>query len=254
MSTRSGKHKVKPDSSPSKEKAKAEDADGNGAAASDGACCDMQRESSGDAKEHGSETKSEVDKQIKELSGQYQKLCEKMFSLYHQRPRVLMSADHEFSHPNNKKVTLSELFGDRDELMVVHNMGKNCSYCSLWADGYSGITDQIESRCGFAVINMDTPADNKFRIAQRKWTFPLLSDVSGQFTKECGFESVQKADIGTCPLKCGISTFSKEENKIYQVAYSTEYGPFDTFSPIWHMFRLLPKGVGTWEPMTNKNK
>jgi len=244
MSTRSAKHKIKLDESPSK-KTKGD---------ADGACCDMQMECS-DSKECGEKSeKSEVDKQIKELFGQYQKLGEKIFKLYHERPRVLMSADHEFVRPDNTKVSLPELFGDRDELLVVHNMGKNCSYCTLWADGFSGVTDQILTRCGFAVINMDTPADNKKRIAQRKWPFQFLSDVSGLFSRECGFESAQTADIGKCPLTCGISTFLKEGQKIYQVTYTKEYGPFDTFNPVWHMFRLLPKGVNNWEPITNVNK
>jgi len=198
--------------------------------------------------------KSEIDKKIKDLFGQYMKLGETIAELYHQRPRVLMSANHKFVQPDNTTVTLSELFGDRDELLVVHNMGKNCSYCTLWADGFTGLTDQILTRCGFAVINMDTPDDNKMRMAQRKWTFPFLSDVSGLFTRECGFESAQTADIGKCPLKCGISTFLKEDKKIYQVTYSTEYGPFDNYSPIWHMIRLLPRGVNKWEPITNVNK
>ena len=33
------------------------------------------------------------------------------------------------------KTNLLELFGDHDQLLVIHNMGQACRYCTLWADG-----------------------------------------------------------------------------------------------------------------------
>ena len=38
----------------------------------------------------------------------------------------------------NGSVRLREAFGDREELLVVHNMGSSCNYCTLWADGFNG--------------------------------------------------------------------------------------------------------------------
>ena len=35
-------------------------------------------------------------------------------------------------------VRLSELFGEHDDLVIIHNMGASCRYCTLWADGFSG--------------------------------------------------------------------------------------------------------------------
>ena len=34
---------------------------------------------------------------------------------------------------------LSDLFGDADDLILIHNMGKGCPYCTLWADGFNGV-------------------------------------------------------------------------------------------------------------------
>jgi predicted dithiol-disulfide oxidoreductase (DUF899 family) len=38
-------------------------------------------------------------------------------------------ADYEFSTPAGK-VRLSELFGDKQYLFVIHNMGAGCRYCT----------------------------------------------------------------------------------------------------------------------------
>ena len=35
-------------------------------------------------------------------------------------------------------VRLSQLFGDKASLFVIHNMGASCPYCTLWADGFNG--------------------------------------------------------------------------------------------------------------------
>lgn len=43
-------------------------------------------------------------------------------------------ADHVFGTLNGSTM-LSALFGERDELIVIHNMGSKCAYCTLWADG-----------------------------------------------------------------------------------------------------------------------
>ena len=46
--------------------------------------------------------------------------------------------DYEFTNTEGK-VRLSELFGQHEDLILIHNMGVSCSYCTLWADGYNGI-------------------------------------------------------------------------------------------------------------------
>ncbi|MGI9388028.1 MAG: DUF899 family protein, partial [Methyloligellaceae bacterium] len=41
--------------------------------------------------------------------------------------------DYVFSKVDGT-VRLSELFGNKDDLFVIHNMGASCPYCTLWAD------------------------------------------------------------------------------------------------------------------------
>ncbi len=48
-------------------------------------------------------------------------------------------------------VRLSQLFGDKASLFVIHNMGASCPYCTLWADGFNGLLPHIENHAAFAV-------------------------------------------------------------------------------------------------------
>src|SRR5437867_12015991 len=52
---------------------------------------------------------------------------------------------------------LSRLFGAKRDLVVIHNMGAGCPYCTLWADGYSGLYDHIASRAAFVIASPDPP-------------------------------------------------------------------------------------------------
>ena len=47
----------------------------------------------------------------------------------------------------NGPVTLLDLFGQQDTLLVIHNMGQGCRYCTLWADGLNGSTSSVWT-CG----------------------------------------------------------------------------------------------------------
>src|SRR5215831_3379847 len=46
--------------------------------------------------------------------------------------------DYTFRRAGGGSVRLSELFGDKTDLFVIHNMGQSCPYCTLWADGFNG--------------------------------------------------------------------------------------------------------------------
>ena len=40
---------------------------------------------------------------------------------------------------------LSDLFGEHERLLMIHNMGQGCRYCTLWADGINGILPHLET-------------------------------------------------------------------------------------------------------------
>ena len=54
--------------------------------------------------------------------------------------------DYVFKNFDGSEVRLSQLFGDKPDLLVVHNMGRGCRYCTLWADGLNGLVKHLEDR------------------------------------------------------------------------------------------------------------
>ena len=69
--------------------------------------------------------------------------------------------DYTFRRAGGGSVRLSELFGDKTDLFVIHNMGQSCSYCTLWADGFNGAYAHLSNRAAFVVSSPDTPENQR---------------------------------------------------------------------------------------------
>jgi predicted dithiol-disulfide oxidoreductase (DUF899 family) len=136
---------------------------------------------------------------------------------------------------------LSSFFGDKNELVVVHNMGRDCDYCSLWADGLSGFTKHILTRAGFVLVSADPAAKVEETKAMRGWTFPVAGNGGSGFEKDMGF-----AGENGSPWP-GLSVFTKEGDQIYRNGYSM-LGPGDDYCAIWSIWDLFPTGANGWEP------
>ena len=151
-------------------------------------------------------------------------------------------SDYTFKDPDGKQVKLSSLFGKKDDLIIIHNMGKSCSFCTLWADGFTGFTKHLENRAGFALVSHDRPALLKEFAASRDWNYNYLSNDGGDFTKDMGFQS-EKGDSWP-----GMSTFRRDKNGKIKRVSSAFFGPGDDFCSIWHMFDMLGNGADGWAP------
>jgi len=163
--------------------------------------------------------------------------------LHQSRPAEVVK-DYEFKNLV-RTVKLSELFGQNEELIVIHNMGKHCSYCTLWADGFNGYYQQIPRRASFVVVNNDSP-DEQYQFAtSRKWTFPMYSSRDTGFFGDMGFSETKEGKLFYWP---GVSIFRKTKDGKIERTTRAGFGPGDLFSSIWHLFELLPKGVDTWKP------
>lgn len=92
--------------------------------------------------------------------------------------------NYEFMSSTDQKVTLLELFGDKDELMIIHNMGKSCSYCTTWADGFNGVYHHLSGKAAFVVSSPDLPHVQEEFAASRQWKFPMISVKESSFTEE----------------------------------------------------------------------
>ena len=139
-------------------------------------------------------------------------------------------------------VRLSELFGDKKELIVIQNMGRSCPYCTTWADGFNGMILHLEDRAAFVVCSPDATELQQAFSGTRGWKFRMVSSQNTSFKKALGFEQKNGK-----PLP-GVSTFEKDnKGRIWHVA-SAGFGPGDDYCSLWSILDLLPKGAGKWAP------
>jgi predicted dithiol-disulfide oxidoreductase (DUF899 family) len=138
-------------------------------------------------------------------------------------------------------VRLSALFGGRPDLIVIHNMGKSCPACTMWADGFNGLYPHLADRAGFVVTSPDAPAVQRAFADGRFWRFPMASHAGTSFAADLGY----RADDGG--WRPGLSVFRRDGARLLRVA-DTSLHPHDDFCAAWHMFDMLPGGVGGWRP------
>jgi predicted dithiol-disulfide oxidoreductase (DUF899 family) len=150
-------------------------------------------------------------------------------------------ADYQLKTPEGNEVSLFSLFGGKDELMVIHNMGRGCRYCTLWADGFNGFVSHFENRVPFVIVTPDKSEIVKAFSESRGWKFKILSAHGTSFIGDMGFEKNGKPQPG-------VSTFLRKPDGSVLRTASDFFGPGDDYCSVWHLFDLLPKGVNGWEP------
>jgi predicted dithiol-disulfide oxidoreductase (DUF899 family) len=182
----------------------------------------------------------EIYSQIESLQSDIAKKRKEILALRQQaEPEPI--ADYKLLGPSGKEVLLSSLFDDRGELLVIHNMGKACKYCTLWADELNGVTKPLADRVPFVLISPDAPEVQQEFALSRGWAFPMLSASQSTFTTDLGF---YKEGEGYWP---GVSALIMKDGKIYRASYD-HFGPGDTYSSVWHFFDLLPARINGWQP------
>jgi len=148
--------------------------------------------------------------------------------------------DYALERAGGGKVKLSDLFGDKNNLIVIHSMGAGCSYCTMWADGFNGVYDHLANKAAFVVASPDPPQAQKKFADGRGWRFPIVSTKGTSFAKDLGYEE------GGGPTP-GLSIFTRQNGKIMRVA-DEPFSPGDDFCIVWQVFDLLPGGAGGWGP------
>jgi predicted dithiol-disulfide oxidoreductase (DUF899 family) len=181
----------------------------------------------------------QTSKQINEFRAQIAELRGKMQALQGDiAPQEV--EDYTFKTLNGD-VKLSELFGDKDHLFVVHNMGAGCTYCTLWADGFNGILGHLENRAAFVVASPQTPEQQETFKASRGWNFRMVSQQGTSFAGDMGYGAGDAVEPG-------VSVFKREGDKILRVS-DAHFGPGDDFCAMWHFIDLIPQGAAAgWQP------
>jgi predicted dithiol-disulfide oxidoreductase (DUF899 family) len=145
------------------------------------------------------------------------------------------------------ETVLSELFGDKPELFVIHNMGKGCSACTLWADGFNGVLPHLENRAAFVVSSPDDPETQQALKAARGWRFRMVSHQGSSFAADMGY----RGESGR--WQPGVSVFRKTEQEIVRLS-DTGFHENDDFCTPWRLFDMLPEGANGWRPKFDYSK
>jgi len=178
---------------------------------------------------------SKLEKKLQKLEEDIRGSRNKMIKVLSKLGKMNEVTDYELKDWNGNPIKLSAIFGNKNDLVLVHNMGKSCSYCTLWADGFNGTQYFTEKQAGFVVVSPDPPGVQKEFALSRGWKFRMYSGHDSPFIKDMGYQT-DKGDYWP-----GVSVFHKDENgKISRVAKDF-FGPGDFYCSVFHFLDLIPK-------------
>lgn len=182
-----------------------------------------------------------MSKELEEIEREILRLKERRTELRKQEPREAVE-DYVLLGPGGAPTSLSALFGDRSDLLIIHNMGRECVYCTLWADGLNGLLPHLESRTAVVLVSPNDPQIQSEFAASRGWKLRMVSSQGSPFTRAMGFAT----DSGD--QYPGASAFHKDENGKIERTGSTWFGPGDDYCPPWPLFEMLADGINDWSP------
>jgi predicted dithiol-disulfide oxidoreductase (DUF899 family) len=174
------------------------------------------------------------DKKLQEIEADLTKSRKKMLNVLGKMARMDVQ-DYVLKNREGQEVKLSGLFDGKEDLILIHNMGRSCSYCTMWADGFNGIFKHIQNRAGFALVSPDPPEIQREFADSRGWKFPMFSGSESTFIKDMGYQT-EKGDYWP-----GASVFHKDENGNITRISKTYFGPGDFYCSVWHFFDMLPR-------------
>ena len=184
---------------------------------------------------------TDLDIRIRELEKTIMTQKSALAALRRELPPQVVT-DYALTAMTGAPTTLGALFQGFPTMLLVHNMGARCSYCTLWADGFNGLTRQLSRRCGFAVSSHDTPEQMRAIATERGWTFPLVSVAGTTLAKDLGF--------GNTPQEAqpGISSLTRAADGVITRRAYTHLGPGDNYCIQWDLMDLLSDHATEWKP------
>ena len=138
------------------------------------------------------------------------------------------------------QITLLELFADQDKLLLIHNMGQGCRYCTLWADGLNGFVPHLESAMALALVSRDTPELQRRFANSRGWRFQLASHGGGKYIQE---QTVMEGAAN----EPGAVVYERRGDRIFR-KNSCIFGPGDLYCSIWPLLGMAGLSDGDWTP------
>ena len=138
------------------------------------------------------------------------------------------------------EVSLLDLFGERHTLLLIHNMGQGCRYCTLWADGFNGLLPHLESALAVVLVSRDDPATMRRFANSRGWRFRLASHGGGPYIREqtvmTGHDNVP-----------GAVVYQRTDAGIVR-RNACVFGPGDPYCSAWSLLALAGISTADWTP------
>lgn len=138
------------------------------------------------------------------------------------------------------ETSLLEMFGAHDTLLVIHNMGQGCRFCTLWADGFNGFLPHLESTMAVVLVSKDAPELQRQFANNRGWRFRLASHGGGAYITE---QTVQ-AGAENMP---GAVVYVREGDVIKR-KNACAFGPGDLYCSAWNLLALAGLSEAQWTP------
>ena len=192
-----------------------------------------------------SESRSELEREIANAQEELDEARRRLVKLRRQLPPEPIS-DYELKNATGT-VQLSEMFGDKDDLILIHNMGEGCSNCTMWADEFNGVCHHLQSRSAFVVVSPDSPSVQQDFARKRGWQFPMYSAEGTTFIRDMGFQWDEEEFLSG--YQPGVSVFRRVEDGTIVRVSKDSFGPGDLYCGVWHLFDLLPDGPDGWDPL-----
>lgn len=179
-----------------------------------------------------------MNSEITELEGRINELTAKLNQL-RSRNEAGEVKNYAFETLNGAS-TLLDLFGTQDKLLVIHNMGQGCRYCTLWADGLNGFVPHLESTMALVLVSKDAPDVQRRFANSRGWRFNLASHGGGEYIRE------QTVVEGSNNMP-GAVVYERKGDAIYR-KNSCVFGPGDLYCPMWILLGMAGLGDNDWTP------
>lgn len=176
--------------------------------------------------------------QIRELEMQIYQLGQELHQLRKSAPPKEV-ADYSFQTLEGS-TSLRALFAGQDTLMVIHNMGQGCRYCTVWADGINAFLPHLETAMSVVLVSRDAPAVQRRLANERGWRFRMASHGGGDYIREQSTEPEQ----GNAP---GVACYRLNGERILKLGASS-FGPGDQYCSLWHLLSLAGLGADEWTP------
>ena len=138
------------------------------------------------------------------------------------------------------ETTLRDLFGPHEKLLVIHNMGQGCRYCTLWADGFNGLLPHLEDALAVALVSKDPPPVQRAFANSRGWRFRMASHGGGAYIQEQGV-------FGEAENYPGAVVYERDGDAIRR-KNACVFGPGDLYCAVWPFLGMAGIDGADWTP------